>query len=140
MLLDTQWWLHEGPKPRDPDSDCPADAEPEIVDSLRAALDRGRRTGWWYVAAHHPLRSGGVHGAHFTWKDHIFPLRLIKPWLWMPLPWIGSLYPAARQQGISSQDIPSRPYQRLIAAFRRAFVPVPPALYAAGHEHNLQVI
>lgn len=139
VLLDTQWWLHAGPKPRDPNSDCGADAEPEIVDSLRAALTGG--SGRLVVLAeHHPLRSGGSHGAHFDWKDHIFPLRLIKPWLWVPLPWIGSLYPAARQQGISSQDIPSRPYQRLIAALRRAFVPAPPALYAAGHEHNLQVL
>jgi hypothetical protein len=53
---------------------------------------------------------------------------------------LGSLYPTARQEGISSQDIQSRAYQRLIAAFRRAFAADPPALNAAGHEHNLQVI
>ncbi len=35
---------------------------------------------------------------------------------------LGSLYPAARQQGISSQDMRSRAYRHLIAAFRRAFV------------------
>jgi hypothetical protein len=34
----------------------------------------------------------------------------------------------------------SRAYQRLIRAFRGAFADAPPALYAAGHEHNLQVI
>jgi hypothetical protein len=34
----------------------------------------------------------------------------------------------------------SRAYQRLIAAFRRAFTDKSPDLYAAGHEHNLQVI
>jgi hypothetical protein len=138
-LLDTQWWLHPGAKPRDPDSNCPTDAEPEIVDSLRAALTGGPGR-LVVVAGHHPLRSGGVHGGHFGWKDHIFPLRVIKPWLWVPLPWIGSLYPAARQQGISSQDVPSRAYQELIRAFRRALAAAPPALYAAGHEHNLQVL
>jgi hypothetical protein len=92
------------------------------------------------LAEHHPLRSGGAHGGHFDWKDHLFPLRAIRPWLWIPLPFIGSLYPAARQQGISSQDIPSPAYQRLIAAFRRALATAPPTLYAAGHEHNLQVL
>jgi hypothetical protein len=50
------------------------------------------------------------------------------------------LYPAARQQGVSSQDVGSPPYQRLIHAFTRAFASSPPALYAAGHEHNMQVI
>jgi len=139
VLMDTQWWLHDGPKPRHPGSGCPADSESEVVDSLRAALavppDR-----LVVVAAHHPLSSGGVHGGSFGLVDHLFPLRLVVPWLWVPLPWIGSLYPAARQHGISSQDIPSRAYQRLVAAFSRAFADAPPPLYAAGHEHNLQVI
>ncbi len=139
VLLDTQWWLHPGPKPRDPDSNCGADSESEIVDSLQAAL-MGAAGRLVVLTEHHPLRSGGAHGGHFDWKDHIFPLRAIKPWLWIPLPWIGSLYPTVRQQGISSQDIPSRAYQRLIAALRRALAAAPPSLYAAGHEHNLQVL
>ncbi|HEU4680609.1 MAG TPA: metallophosphoesterase [Gemmatimonadales bacterium] len=139
VLMDTQWWLHSGPKPRHPGSGCPADSEAEVVDSLRAALavPPGRLV---VVAAHHPLSSGGEHGGSFGLADHLFPLRQVVPWLWFPLPWIGSLYPAARQHGISNQDIPSRAYQRLITAFSRAFTDAPPALYAAGHEHNLQVI
>jgi hypothetical protein len=139
VLVDTQWWLHPGPKPKDPDSDCAADAESEIVDSLRAAL-KGASGRVVVLAGHHPLRSGGSHGGHFGWKEHLFPLRAIKPSLWIPLPWIGSLYPTARQEGISSQDISSRAYQRLVAAFSRAMAGTPPALYAAGHEHNLQVL
>jgi calcineurin-like phosphoesterase family protein len=139
VLLDTQWWLHKGPKPRDPDSNCAADSETEVVDSLRAVLARagGRLV---VVAAHHPLVSGGAHGGHFDWKAHVFPLREIKSWLWIPLPYIGSLYPTVRQQGVSNQDVESRAYRRMIAAFRRAFAARSPALYAAGHEHNLQVI
>ncbi len=139
LLLDTQWWLHGGPKPQDPSSSCPTDAEQEVVDSIRGAL-HGAAGRLVVVAAHHPLASGGAHGGHFDWKDHIFPLRAIKSWLWIPLPLLGSLYPAARQQGISSQDVWSRPYQRLLRALARAFAGAPPALYAAGHEHNLEVI
>lgn len=139
VLLDTQWWLHHGPKPQDPTSRCPADKEEEIVDSLRSAL-AGAAGRLVVVAAHHLLVSGGEHGGHFTWRDHLFPLRLVVPWLYFPLPWLGSLYPAARQQGISSQDVSSPAYQRMIAAFGRAFAGVSPALYASGHDHNLQVI
>jgi hypothetical protein len=139
LLLDTQWWLHNGPRPEDSDSLCPTDTESEVVDSLRSALAaaQGRLV---VVGAHHPLVSGGVHGGHFGWKDHLFPLRNIEPWLWIPLPLLGSLYPVIRSQGISRQDMSSRAYKQLIRAFRRAFAEVPPALYAAGHEHNLQVI
>lgn len=139
VLVDTQWWLHGGPKPRGPGSGCVTASEAEVVGSVGAAVEHaeGRMV---VVAAHHPLASGGEHGGHFGWKDHLFPLRLVAPWLWLPLPLVGSLYPAARQQGISSQDLWSPVYQRLIAGFRRAFSRAPPALYAAGHEHNLQVI
>jgi hypothetical protein len=139
LLVDTQWWLHKGPKPRDPTSNCPTDKESEVVDSLRAGLAAGAGR-LVVVGGHHPLVSGGVHGGHFGWEDHIFPLRNIKPWLWIPLPLIGSLYPALRSSGISRQDMSSGTYQRLIRAFRDAFADAPPALYAAGHEHNLQVI
>jgi hypothetical protein len=139
VLLDTQWWLHSGPKPQDPVSKCPADSEEEIVDSLRSALAEasGRLV---VVAAHHPLISGGIHGGHFNWRDHLFPLHAAVSWLWLPLPLIGSLYPAARMEGISSQDVTSRRYRRMIKAFTSAFAKAPPALYAAGHDHNLQVI
>jgi hypothetical protein len=139
LLVDTQWWLHAGPKPRDPSSSCPSDSEAEVVDALKVGLANaaGRIT---VVAGHHPLVSGGVHGGHFDWKDHLFPLRNLEPWLWLPLPLIGSLYPAVRQMGVSRQDMSSGTYQRFIQAFRAAFEDHPPSLYAAGHEHGLQVI
>ena len=139
VLLDSQWWLHPGPKPQHPHSSCATDSEPEIVDSMRAALG-GASGRMVVVAQHHPLISGGIHGGYFGWRDHLFPLRTVKRSLWIPLPLLGSLYPAARQEGISRQDIGSRAYQRLIAAFRKAFAAAPPALDVAGHEHNLQVI
>jgi hypothetical protein len=139
ILLDTQWWLHPGPRPEHPDSSCPADSDREVTDSLRGALtsSRGRMV---VVAQHHPLMSGGVHGGYFGLADHIFPLREIKPSLWIPLPLLGSLYPTARSQGISRQDVESRAYRHMIRSFREAFRAAPPALNAAGHEHNLQVI
>jgi hypothetical protein len=140
VLVDTQWWLHGGPRPMHPSSNCPTDTETEIVDSLRAAVSGATADRLVVVAGHHPLTTGGVHGGYFGWRDHVFPLRVVFPWLWVPLPFIGSLYPAARQHAISSQDLRSRGYQRLIAAFRKAFADKPPQLYVAGHEHNLQVI
>src|SRR3989441_1671350 len=58
------------------------------------------------------FRSGG----HFGWQDHVFPLREVKSWLWIPLPLIGFTYPIARESGISSQDAPSTAYRRMRAA------------------------
>jgi hypothetical protein len=137
VLLDTNWWLNPSVFPHD--SGCPTRDEPEILDSLRQAV-RGAAGRVVVVAAHHPLTTGGVHGGYFGWEDHVFPLHVVVPWLWLPLPVLGSLYPTARQHGISSQDLPSVAYQRFIAAVRHAFADAQPELYAAGHEHNLQVI
>ena len=139
ILLDTQWWLHPGPRPLHPTSGCATDSDKEVTDSLSGALrSAGRRLV--VVAQHHPLMSGGVHGGYFGFVDHIFPLRAIKPSLWIPLPLLGSLYPTARAQGISRQDLGSRAYRHMIRSLGAAFRAAPPALNAAGHEHNLQVI
>lgn len=139
VALDTQWWLHEAAKPQHPGSSCSADSEGEVIDSLRAAV-RTAGTRAVVVVAHHPLLSGGPHGGHFGWEDHLFPLRNVKPWLWLPLPLVGSAYPIARESGISSQDASSAAYRRMLAALDSAFAGRPPLIYAAGHDHALQVI
>jgi hypothetical protein len=139
VFLDTQWWLHPGPKPKGPGSGCPAGDDRQVVDSIRAAI-RGAGARLVVVVGHHPFATGGDHGGYFGWEDHIFPLRLVDSRLWIPLPLIGSLYPSARQQGISNQDLSSAAYRHFIDVLTRAFAEQSPALYAAGHEHNLQGI
>lgn len=139
VILDTQWWLHDGAKPQHPTSTCPTDAPDEVVTALEAA-GRGAAGRVIVVAAHHPLRTGGPHGGYFGLGDHLFPLREANSLLWVPLPLIGSIYPIARASGISSQDIASGPYQRMTAALGTALARVRPLVYASGHEHGLQVI
>jgi hypothetical protein len=141
IALDSQWGLQRAPPPRvaaEP-ARCAEDTPDRIVSSLRRAMrDAGGRV--IVVVAHHPLRTGGPHGGHFGWEDHVFPLRAITPWLVIPLPVIGSLYPLLRASGISSQDVSSGAYQRMRSALDSAFASSPPLVFAAGHEHGLQVI
>jgi hypothetical protein len=139
VILDTQWWLHDGPKPRDPTSTCPADSEEEVVYALReATTSAGDRHV--VVLAHHPLATGGSHGGHFTWRQHLFPLREFSRGLWIPLPGIGSAYPIARRRGITSQDLSSFENRRMRVMLENALTARRPLIYAAGHEHNLQVL
>jgi hypothetical protein len=139
IAIDTQWWFHGGPKAPDSVSSCPARTWAETLDSLSAAL---ASAGSRHVAivAHHPIRSTGPHGGHFPWTDHIFPLRAWKKWLWLPLPIIGSIYPLSRKWGISSQDESSGRYQELVDGLELVFAEYSPLLYAAGHEHVLEVL
>jgi Calcineurin-like phosphoesterase len=139
IAMDTEWWVHNDVKPYGDTSPCPTRTYEEVADSLAGALrDKGRRRA--IVVTHHPLQSGGIHGGHFTVMDHIFPLRNFKRWMWLPLPLIGSLYPFARQMGISNQDIWGRKYREMRNAFERAFSKNPPLVVASGHDHDLQVI
>jgi hypothetical protein len=92
------------------------------------------------VAAHHPLISAGEHGGFFGIEDHVFPLRAVKRWLWVPLPGLGSIYPLARQNGISDQDQSNSTNQRMVAMFEAAMRDHPPLAWASGHEHNLEVL
>jgi len=139
IAMDTQWWLHNDVKPYGDSSPCTTRTNDEVVDSLVGALrDKGDRHA--IVLTHHPMRSGGIHGGSFTVMDHIFPLRNFKRWLWVPLPLIGSIYPFARQMGISNQDVNGAKYRQMREAFERAFRRYPPLVIASGHDHDLQVI
>jgi hypothetical protein len=139
IALDSEWWLHNDVKPVGPESPCPTRSYQEVTDSLRGAIrDKGKRHA--VVVTHHPLRSGGEHGGSFNLGDHIFPLRNIESYLWIPLPFIGSLYPFARTMGISNQDISGSKYQSMRRAFEGVFAEYPPLVMASGHDHDLQVI
>jgi hypothetical protein len=139
IVLDSEWWVHNDVKPYGPDAPCPTHTYQEVTDSLRGALrDAGGRHA--LVLTHHPIRSGGEHGGYFNWSDHIFPLRNVQSWMWLPLPIIGSMYPLARQSGISNQDVSGHKYALMRQAFEDAFKDHPPLAMVSGHDHNLQVI
>jgi hypothetical protein len=139
VVLDTQWWLHGGPKPQHPTSTCAADNEAEVLAALDEAL-AGAGSREVLIAAHHPLDTAGEHGGHFGFEDHVFPLRRLRSWLWLPLPLVGSAYPLSRQAGITDQDLTSAAYRRMIEAFDAVLRPRRPLVWAAGHDHNLQLL
>lgn len=123
VFLDTQWWLHTGPKPVGADSDCTIATTDEVVDSIRIALETaGDRPT--VVVAHHPLVSGSIHGGYFDWPSYLlFPI------------------PLARKRGwFAPQDIAHPRYRNMISVLERGFEENPPLLYAAGHDHNLQIL
>ncbi len=139
VFLDTQWWLHKGPKPQAPSDTCPFATEKDVEAALGQALDRaGSRHA--IVLAHHPLMTGGPHGGKFGFTDHVFPTRNAAAWMWLPLPGLGSAYPLARALGISPQDIASAENTHMREALTRALTPRRPLLFASGHDHSLQVL
>lgn len=137
VILDSHWWLHNPEHRVNPD--CPNQTPGEIVEDLALALDQletGRRA---VILAHHPLETFGQHGGYFSAKHVLFPLTDAVPWLYVPIPF---LYPIARNAGITAQDRSSpknrRMREALVAVFKR--YGNEPFVFAAGHEHTLQVM
>ena len=137
IVLDTQWWLHQYEKPQ---------KSPEtVIEELTALLDTELPV---IVIGHHPLQSYGPHGGFFDWKSHLFPARVIKKWLWIPTPILGSMYAYTRGHLYKiDQDIGSARNKNMVAQLKRAFSTrksppqgTPLLIYVSGHEHSLQVL
>ncbi len=137
IALDSDIWVN--PK-LSPLGDCPQqgldDSLDELKELLRTAGDRHV-----VVVSHHPLDTHGIHGGFFDWKDHLFPLRAVKSWMWLPLPIIGSLYPILRWNVVKHyEELNSSTYRDMILRFGAAFAIKKPLLNAGGHDHSLQVM
>ena len=136
IILNTQWWLHKWDKPT---SDCDIKDKADFLLQLENVLknNKGKKI---IVAGHHPLFSMGNHAGHFSVKDHIFPLTNLKNYLYVPLPLIGSLYPAYRKFFGNIQDLAHPQYKFFRKGLVASFNNSEDIIYAAGHEHNLQYI
>jgi hypothetical protein len=114
ITLDTQWWLHDYIV-HDSVSSCPHTTG-EVTAALRnliATTPDGRIA---IAVGHHPMMTGGIHGGY-----------------------CGITGPFRRLGG-ASQDILSSLNRQMRDSLQAAFSAKPPILYAAGHDHNLQVM
>lgn len=123
VILDTQWWLHRYAKPEGGEV-CDNPTEGHVIGAVQRALAGAAERGVpAIVVGHHPMVSGGHHGGYFDWRDYLLPAH---PW--------------SRIAGFfADQDVTSERYRYLIGVMAAAFRENPPLVYAAGHEHNLQV-
>ncbi len=137
ILLDSEWWLHKFDKPQGSDDGCAAGNRYEVIKQVEEIVNRNRGKNI-VLAQHHPLFSNGRHGGHYSLRDYIFPLTLVRDNLWIPLPVIGSIYPLLRQYGVSRQDLSNKDYQQLRRGLLSVLQNEKNVVIAAGHEHALQ--
>ena len=106
-----------------------------LAEGLKGAADRGLVA---VVAAHHPIYTAGSHGGFFPADEWLFSPRMLKKWAWIPIPLLGVVL---RKIGgaIKGQDLIGGANKAMVSRLQSAFAESPPLLYAAGHEHDLQV-
>lgn len=139
IAYDSEWWLFPSKNNQD-FSDCNCNEESEILEKLSDLLWKYRDRNI-ILASHHPFRTYGVHGGKYTWKDHLFPLTAANKKLMIPMPVIGSLYPLLRQTAfVNPEDIGHPAYKHLINSIENVVNDLPNIVFAAGHEHGMQLI
>jgi hypothetical protein len=118
VAIDLDWWLLDaGDRPA-----CDGVAsESDFVRALEETL-RAHTGDHVVMVAHHPIRTGGPHGGFG------------RPFL------LKQLLPVAGWLGIEVHDLDAKRYREMLARLRPAFAAAPPLVYAAGHDHSLQVI
>lgn len=138
ILLDSEWWLTKHERPEGNEHNCGVESELDLIVQLDDMLER-YQDRHVVLALHHPLVSNGNHGGFYSFFDHIFPLTLLYPDAYFPLPVIGSIYPLARKYGLSRQDLPNPKYDQLKEALYSVLQGRNNVTVAAGHEHSLQL-
>jgi hypothetical protein len=149
IILDTQWWLHGYAKPaiEQNQTGCTHVDRAGVRAALQAALLAAHAAGHRAVVlAHHPLKSSGVHAGFSDWKMHVFPFTAWNPDAYIPLPFLGSISPVLRAlRSPLVQDMTNPIYKSMIASVGGALdyaakAGAAPLLYAAGHDHHLEVM
>lgn len=143
IVIDSEWLLRaEHPKT----TACGAGDQGALDDAdddrFYAALEEavagaGRRQV--LLTLHHPLKTRGSHGGHFTVKDFFFPLTLVRSWLWLPVP---AIYPPLRYWVVrSDQDLFGSRNREMVRRLEAVLATAErPAIVASGHEHTLQIL
>ena len=139
VVIDTQWWLEDWDRNPEINNGCEIKSREFFFLSFEEALRKHRNKNV-IIAMHHPLESGGSHGGHFLAKQHFFPLTMINPKAYVPLPVLGSIPLVLRSTIGINQDIAHPKYRRMKADLLRAAKKNGTYIFVAGHEHNLQYI
>lgn len=139
LAIQTQWWNHPHDKPLDVDAVCSIASEEDFLEEFDDVIEESLGKNILMVG-HYPVFSFGEYGGRMPLKKHIFPLTDIKSDLYVPLPVIGSLYSAFRQNVGTPKDIVNKHYRGLRKHLEEIISDNQSLIYLSGHEQNMQII
>lgn len=135
VALNTAWFTHPYDRPEEPDTDCKTLSKEQFTEDLEDAIgERGRRNV--LVVGHHPAVSNGAYGGRIPLKRHLVPFDNFP----VPLPIIGTVYAAYRQNVGTPRDLAYPGYQLFSRTLLGALRDNPGAIYAAAHDYSLQLL
>jgi hypothetical protein len=132
IALDTQWWLHEYKKP-DNVSQCKQVTETGVLASLKKTIkEESSKQRHILLVAHHPLKSNGTHGGFYSLEDLVRPIHLAEQMI-------------RKSAFAGRQDLHNPVYKNMRVKIEKAIDTAheknrAPLIYAAGHDHSMQII
>lgn len=135
IALDTQWWIHDYKKPdrNDNSSQCKPVTETGVIESIEKQVKEGTsEQRHIMLVAHHPLISYGEHGGFYSMKDLVRPMHLFKQVI------KNSIF-AGRQElhNATYKNMREKIHRAIQSSHGKGETPL---IYAAGHDHSLQII
>ena len=138
IVLDTEWMLRRGEKAFGDAGRYETREEGDVLANLADVLRR-RDDNRLLVVGHHPILSNGHHGGRYSLREHLFPLTELWDNAWVPLPFVGSLYPLVRSWSGGPQDLSHPRYRSMRSGLLRVLQRHEEhVIYASGHDHSLQ--
>lgn len=92
------------------------------------------------IILHHPPYTAGAHGGNFPLSAHLFPLRVLSSYFYLPLPGVGTLLIFARKAARHPTDKSHPSYTALAESLLVRAKRLPQTVFfLSGHDHNLQI-
>jgi Calcineurin-like phosphoesterase/Omp85 superfamily domain len=138
LVLDSQWYLNEWDNVPELNESCDIQNRSDFFEEAQAtATDYVGKN--LLVVAHHPLYSNGWYSDQFALKNHLYPPSDQRPLRHVPMPLMGTAILAADKLSANRQELQHPIYQGYISGIKGLARQHGNIIYAAGHEHNLQL-
>lgn len=118
-------------------SKCKLDNESEWLDEIKDIADNNQRKNM-LLLGYYPVLSLGNHAGFYSLKQHLFPLTLLHPSLYIPLPVLGTAYLALKSGIGFPGDFGYPSYKSFRRKMLKSIYGFNNLVYASGHERNQQ--
>lgn len=138
LIVDSQWFMDDWDLQPELNESCEIQSRGQFIQEAEDAAGEfvGKNL---LVVAHHPLFSNGRQEDHFALRDNIYPPFENHPKRHVFLPVIGSFMLAADKLSANRQELDHPIYNDYINGMEALARQHGGIIYAAGHEHNLQL-
>lgn len=137
IVIDSQWWLMNWDRVPNINDGCEYKTRVDFAAAYKGLVRKNKYKNI-VIALHHPIHTNGIHGGHYTAKNHLFPLTSFAPDLYIPLPVVGSVLQFLRGSIGSRQDVNNSHYKKMIEDLVEPAEDHGEFIFVSGHEHSLQ--